>query len=148
MGIALAAGLTFALVVVSVLIHYEVLYGASRLMPRLSIPVRARMPVVIAACVTAHVLEISLFAAAYGLMDKQLGMGTISGETEGSALDLFYFSATTFTTLGFGDINPFGALRIVAGIESLTGLVLIGWSASFTYLSMQDFWEEHRKRGR
>jgi hypothetical protein len=45
MGIALAAGLTLALVMASVLIHYEVLYGASRLIPRLSIPVRARMPV-------------------------------------------------------------------------------------------------------
>ena len=148
MGIALAAGLTLALVMASVLIHYEVLYGASRLIPRLSIPVRARMPVVIAACVTAHVLEISLFAAAYGSMDAQLGMGTISGATAGSALDLFYFSATTFTTLGFGDLNPLGALRIVASLESLTGLVLIGWSASFTYLSMQEFWEEHRSFSR
>ena len=148
MGIAFATGLTLALVMASVLIHYEVLYGASRLIPRLSIPVRARMPVVIAACVTGHVLEISLFAAAYGLMDAQLGMGTISGATAESALDLFYFSATTFTTLGFGDLNPLGALRIVASLESLTGLVLIGWSASFTYLSMQEFWEEHRKVSR
>ena len=38
MGIALAAGLTLALVMASVLIHYEILYGASRLIPRLSIP--------------------------------------------------------------------------------------------------------------
>ena len=49
-----------------------------------------------------------------------------------------------FTTLGFGDLNPLGALRIIASLKSLTGLVLIGWSASFTYLSMQEFWEEHR----
>ena len=130
MGTTLAATLTLALVMISVLIHYEVLYGASRLIPRLAIPVRACMPVVIAACVTAHVLEISLFAAAYGLMDAQLGMGVLSGETEGSPLDLFYFSATTYTTLGYGDISPVGALRVTAAIESLTGLVLIGWSAS------------------
>ena len=26
--------------------------------------------------------------------------------------------------------------------------MLIGWSASFTYLSMQEFWEEHRKVSR
>ena len=73
MGTTLAATLTLALVMISVLIHYEVLYGASRLIPRLAIPVRARMPVVIAACVTAHVLEISLFAAAYGLMATRDG---------------------------------------------------------------------------
>ena len=51
-----------------------------------------------------HVLEISLFAAAYAVMDKQLGMGGIAGETEGGVLDLFYFSATTYTTLGIGDL--------------------------------------------
>jgi hypothetical protein len=33
-------------------------------------------------------------------------------------------------------------LRIIAGVESLNGLVLIGWSASFTYLSMEQFWED------
>lgn len=28
----------------------------------------------------------------------------------------------------------------VAGTEALTGFVLIGWSASFTYLEMEKFW--------
>ena len=36
-------------------------------------------------------------------------------------------------------------MRLVAGVESLNGLVLIGWSASFTYLTMEEFWG--RKRG-
>jgi hypothetical protein len=31
-------------------------------------------------------------------------------------------------------------MRLIAGIESLNGLVLIGWSASFTYLTMEEFW--------
>jgi hypothetical protein len=35
-------------------------------------------------------------------------------------------------------------MRIVAGIESLNGLVLIGWSASFTYLTMERFWDSMR----
>jgi hypothetical protein len=32
-------------------------------------------------------------------------------------------------------------MRLIAGVESLNGLVLIGWSASFTYLEMARFWE-------
>jgi hypothetical protein len=51
--VTLAGRLALGLVVVSVLIHYEVLYGASRLIPRLSIPIRTRMPVVTAACIVA-----------------------------------------------------------------------------------------------
>ncbi len=31
-------------------------------------------------------------------------------------------------------------MRIVAGIEALTGLLLIAWSASFTYLTMERLW--------
>jgi hypothetical protein len=31
-------------------------------------------------------------------------------------------------------------MRLITGIEALNGLLLIGWSASFTYLAMQKFW--------
>jgi hypothetical protein len=53
----------------------------------------------------------------------------------------FYFSAETFTSLGYGDIRPSGPLRLLAGAEALNGLLLIGWSACFAYISMERFWE-------
>jgi hypothetical protein len=97
--------------------------------------------------------EVSLYAAAYYLCELWGGLGRIDGELEAGALDHFYLSVTTYTTLGIGDVHPRGALRIIAGMESLNGLVLIGWSASFTYLSMEQFWAEkprsavHRPKG-
>lgn len=54
---------------------------------------------------------------------------------------IFNFSAETYTTIGLGDIYPLGPLRLITGIEALNGLLLIGWSASFTYLAMQKFWD-------
>ena len=45
--------------------------------------------------------------------------------------------------MGFGDVSPVGPLRLLAGAEALTGFMLIGWTASFTYLAMRDFWELH-----
>jgi hypothetical protein len=36
-----------------------------------------------------------------------------------------YFSTITFTTLGYGDYHPTGRLQIVAGVEALTGAVMI-----------------------
>jgi hypothetical protein len=40
---------------------------------------------------------------------------------------MLYFSATTITTLGFGDIVPLStAARMVVSLESVLGIVLIG----------------------
>jgi hypothetical protein len=46
----------------------------------------------------------------------------------------------TFTTVGFGDLAPIGPIRFLSGTEAITGLVLIGWTVSFTYLEMAHFW--------
>ncbi|HVL73160.1 MAG TPA: potassium channel family protein [Beijerinckiaceae bacterium] len=146
MAIVLTVLGSLALVVATVLIHYEVLRGASLLLPRLSIPVRTRILVAIAACFVAHLLEIGLYAVVYYVMQVRFGIGVLAGETEGNFLDFFYFSITTYTTLGVGDLFPKGPIRLISGIESLNGLVLIAWSASFTYLAMEKFWDEHRRR--
>lgn len=68
----------------------------------------------------------------------QLGdVGDIVGNFEGGILDCVYFSFVNYTTLGYGDQTPEGHIRFLAGTESLVGLVLVAWSASFTYLEMQ-----------
>jgi hypothetical protein len=51
-----------------------------------------------------------------------------------------YFSAETYTSVGYGDVVPVGHVRLLAGIEALNGLVLIGWTASYTYIAMERFW--------
>jgi hypothetical protein len=57
-----------------------------------------------------------------------------------SLLDSVYLSAMTYTTVGFGDLTPAGAIRFLSGTEALTGLMLVTWSASFTYLEMERYW--------
>jgi hypothetical protein len=58
------------------------------------------------------------------------------------AVDAVYFSGAVYTSLGFGDIVPTGPGRMLAVSESVVGLVLIAWTASFTYFLMQKYWEE------
>ena len=137
----LAIVMSLLLVGATVLIHYECLRATSNFSSRLSIPRRSHILVVIAGVFVAHLIEVTLYAVTYYLCELWGGLGRIDGEIEGS-LDHFYFSITTYTTLGIGDVHPRGALRLIAGVESLNGLVLIGWSASFTYLSMEQFWAE------
>lgn len=133
--------LSLLLVAASVIIHYEFLRATSEYASQLAIPRRTHILVVLAGVLIAHLVEVSLYAATYYACELWGDLGRVDGEMEG-ALDHFYFSITTFTTLGIGDMHPRGALRLIAGVESLNGLVLIGWSASFTYLSMERFWAD------
>ncbi|MFL6662236.1 MAG: potassium channel family protein, partial [Rhizobacter sp.] len=59
-----------------------------------------------------------------------------------------YFSAETYTSLGFGDITPVGPIRLLAGVEALNGLLLIGWSASFAYIAMERYWSNESQTPR
>ncbi|MEC9358575.1 MAG: potassium channel family protein [Pseudomonadota bacterium] len=129
--------LTVALVVV---IHYESLLRLSIALPRMRIRHRFRIVLGVFGALIAHAVEVWVFALAYYLMQQSDGWGQLEGNFAGSLLDCAYFSFTTFTTLGLGDIEPTGRLRYLTGIESLTGLVLITWTASFLYIEMQRYW--------
>jgi hypothetical protein len=141
----LAIFVAIALVITSVILNYETLRLTSDMIPLMRIRPQQRILVVLAATMMAHVGVIGLFAVSYYLMSTSLGIGSMHGEFQGAPLDFFYYSASTYTTLGIGDVYAQGHMRIVSGIESLTGLVMISWSASFTYLQMERFWEMHRK---
>lgn len=133
--------IAFALVTATLLLHYEVLRLTSRWIVDLPIHPRARMIVVLAMAMISHLLQAMLYAAAYMAMIDSGSFGSIGGLAEHPAFsDVFYFSITTYTTLGIGDLFPHGAIRIVSGIEALNGLVLVGWTASFTYLKMERYW--------
>jgi len=133
------------LVMACVFIHYEVLRFASGLLGRLTMPPRPRILVVMAAVFMAHTLEIWMYAAAF-LLAEYLGVGSLAGTLEYNFSDYLYFSAETYSSLGYGDIFPVGGLRMMAGIETVAGLLMIGWSASFTYLAMEKFWGLHGPR--
>jgi hypothetical protein len=145
---AVAVLLSLALVAATVIVHYEFLRLTSAVIGRLSIPGRAQILIIIAMVFVAHLVEVGLYMGAYWACQSWWGLGSIDGEVEGGIADYFYFSITTFTTLGVGDLHPRGPIRLIAGVESLNGLVLIGWSASFTYLSMERFWQDGPARAR
>jgi len=132
---ALATGL---LVGLCVLLHVEALNFLSNVLPR---PRQHRWVLVVnvLGLLLAHVIEIWIFGLGIYLLVVVLGLGEISGMTDG-LFDCVYFSAMVYTTVGFGDLVPEGPLRLLAGTEALTGLALITWSASFTFLLMERVW--------
>ena len=99
-----------------------------------------KIAVLVVGSVFGHLIEISLFGTLiYGLVyDGRFG--SLAGNTSAGVSDYFYFSAVTFSSLGYGDITPVGHMRLVSAVESVTGIVLITWSASLTFLAMQRTW--------
>src|SRR5262245_20731121 len=56
-----------------------------------------------------------------------------------------YFSITTYTTVGFGDVVLGPGWRVLAGVEGLTGLVLVGWSTAFVFAIVNRMYEHWRQ---
>lgn len=129
------------LVAFAVLIHYEMLFRLSLIIPKLNLKHHFRVVFGIFGALVAHVIEIWMFALGYYYMNLSGNFGRLRGEFTSSMLDCVYYSFVTYTSLGLGDISPFGEIRFLTGLESLTGLVLITWTASFMFIEMQKFWK-------
>jgi hypothetical protein len=131
---------TIAIVGLCVGLHYEVLNLCNRYLPALSHRPRPRVLILICVVLLAHIAEIWLFGAAYYVLSSNEALGGLTGLPTTDLPDFVYFSAITYATVGFGDAVPVGAIRFLAGVEALTGFVMITWSASYSFLEMQRDW--------
>ena len=132
--------LTALLVGMTVGLHYEVLQQLNQRMPHWKLSQHPRVLVMMFCIIAVHILEIWLFALGIFLAVKVPGLGQLVGMEQLRFLDFVYASATTYSTLGYGDLVPGGALRLVFGTEALLGFLMITWSASFAYLEMRRYW--------
>jgi hypothetical protein len=87
-----------------------------------------------------HATEVWLYAGCY------LGLGALPDlETA------VYFSTTSFTTIGYGDVVLDRRWRLVGSIEGANGLLLFGWSTAFLFSvisrmrSLEHGWLERRQ---
>ncbi len=137
----LVIAVTLVAVVAVVSVHYEGLVLLSRWNARAGErPVRRRVLYGMFGVLGLHVLEIWIFGLALWGLVQWPACGHVAGDDPLLFFDAIYFSAITFTTVGFGDLAPVGPIRFLSGTEALTGFVLIGWTVSFTYFEMERFW--------
>ena len=138
---ALVVFVTALTVALAVLMHYEGLRLISARLNRLTRVRRRKVLFGVYAVVLLHVAEIWLFGTSLWALLQMPEAGGLTGTASASLLEVVYLSANTFTTVGFGDVVPVGAVRFLCGTEALTGFILITWSASFLYLEMREFWK-------
>jgi voltage-gated potassium channel len=73
----------------------------------------------VAVLLVLHSLEVSLWAEFYCLRHCFADRETA-----------YYFSLTSYTTLGFGDVVLHRPWRILAGLEAMIGVLMFGWSTA------------------
>lgn len=73
----------------------------------------------------AHVAQIWLWAIFY------LAVNALPNLEEA-----LYFSASAFTTVGFGDLVLDERWRLVSSFQSANGFILFGWSTAFIFKVM------------
>lgn len=77
-----------------------------------------------------HLIEITLWAGVY-----------VSQHWLPNWESSFYFSATSYSTTGYGDIVLPRAWRLTGVMESVTGVLLMGWSAGFFFAIVHRLFE-------
>jgi voltage-gated potassium channel Kch len=77
---------------------------------------------VVLGLVAIHTVEIWLYAILY------YGLGALAHFEEA-----LYFSTTSFTTIGYGDVVLDRKWRLLGAIEGANGLILFGWSTAFLF---------------
>lgn len=130
-------GVALFLVVLCVVCHMGLFHWMVDVLPRLKKLKYWRITTLVAGALLVHLFEIVLFAVGFWILVRLEDFGALQGAMSMGFDEFFYYSAVTYTTLGFGDITPLGRLRILTAVESLAGLILIAWTAWIVFLAMQ-----------
>lgn len=80
-----------------------------------------------------HLVEIALGGAVLHVVLNAPGTGSLSHGFGSTVADYLYFSGITFGTLGYTQLEATGAVRLLVMMLSLSGFMLITWSATFIY---------------
>ena len=116
------------------------LYWQTRQWPRIEADFRPRhnLPVFLilfGVILGLHLIEVCLWAGFYYWKG-----GLTSVENS------LYFSAASYSTAGSGDIVLPQSWRLVGALESLTGVLLLGWSAAFFFSVVHRYFEIRIRR--
>lgn len=129
---ALSVILALTIFLISSAFHIRVLNGTMALFPTKGAPDTRTLLLFLLAVLASHLVVAGIFAFGFGI-GHAADLGAFAKQSSMQAMDYYYFSLINITTLGLGDIYPTGHLRFMAGIESLTGFLLISCSASYVF---------------
>ena len=128
-----------ALITTTVLVHAVslelILKGLVAVRTDIAVRWRAvTFALVILAVFVAHVIEIWIWAELYYLKASISEIPTLEAAV--------YFSTSSFTTVGFGDLVLSEDWRLLSSIEAINGMILFGWSTAFIFAVIRRVYSE------
>lgn len=130
-----ATSIGIALFLLALTLHVAILRLAKKMSPPGAPPAGLRLIAGSLLVLISHMLVGVLFAVGFAWA-ASLGLGGFAKEPAMSAMDYYYFALITVSTVGLGDIYPTEHLRVITGIASLTGFMLISCTAQYIYKTM------------
>ncbi len=141
----IASLISLALIVVSVILFYEILAHVWLWLPKIEGKPALQILLTILAAFVGHTIVIWIFGLTYYALANHAGFGSLGGAVHGIR-DYVYFSGVTYSSLGLGDVYPTGDMRMLIAVEVILGLILIGWTITFTYLFTEKYLVHKRER--
>lgn len=129
--------ISLVLIVLAITFHYWALGMLVNMLPEECGPNRhfAHAVGVLLLVTSIHLAIILVFASAMWCASQYLDLGSLGSLGPFSFMDYFYHSSVSYSTLGLSEV-PEGHLKIMTALESLTGILLLTWSATFYYSVM------------
>lgn len=120
--------------VINIMIHALVTVGAIGIARRAGLQqtkrprlhVMAVMAATAVALMVAHTLEMLVWTLTYAI---------VGATPDGS--ELLYFAFVNYTTLGYGDITPVPAWRLLGPMTAMNGILLFGWSTAVLFEALR-----------
>lgn len=128
------------LIILTVIIHAVVLDYLMQMLERYAPGIFRKFPklwkipmltLTVLGVFIAHIAQIWLWAIFY------LAVNALPNFEEA-----LYFSTSTFTTVGFGDIVLDKSWRLLSSFQSANGFILFGWSTAFIFEVMSKLYKE------
>lgn len=83
-----------------------------------------------------HLIEAAIWAAAYRWLDALPDFSTA-----------LYYSLTSYSTVGYGDVVLPREWRLLGPIESVVGVLMLGWSTAVIVALLQNVFRENAQTG-
>ncbi len=135
----IAALISVALIVFCVRVFYEILVHVWTWLPKVEGRPGLQVVLTMLAAFMGHTIAVWAFGVVYYLFASHLGFGSLEGKIDHHLLDYVYFSVICYSSLGLSNVYPVGGLQMLVGIESILGLILTGWTVTFTYIVTEKY---------
>jgi len=141
----ITAAICAALILITVAVFYETMRYVWHQLNRIEHHPRLAIHIGVMSVFFCHTICVWLYGTVYWLLVEVLQFGSLHGQFEqGNLLSYIYFSVITYSTVGYGDIYASGPIRIMTGVEAVNGLILIGWSTTYTYFAAERYMARER----